>query len=50
MPTISEIKSKWPLHYLVWENDYVELERVLKENKVSARMKNEKKKIFFLEH
>lgn len=31
---VSEIKEKYPLHYLVWKNDYDELEKILKENKV----------------
>ncbi|KAG5680971.1 hypothetical protein PVAND_010445 [Polypedilum vanderplanki] len=30
---VSEIKKKYPLHYLVWNNDYQELENLLKENK-----------------
>ncbi|CAG9804204.1 unnamed protein product [Chironomus riparius] len=30
---VSEIKEKYPLHYLVWRNDYEELEKILKENK-----------------
>lgn len=31
---VSEIKEKYPLHYLIWNNDYQELEKELKENKV----------------
>jgi hypothetical protein len=31
----SEIRQKYPLHYLVWNNDFQELESVLRENKVN---------------
>lgn len=33
--TIDKIKEKYPLHWLVWNNDYQELEEHLKMEKVS---------------
>lgn len=32
---VSEVKEKYPLHFLVWNNEYQELETLLKENKVN---------------
>lgn len=31
---VKEIQEKYPIHYLVWNNDYQDLEKLLKENKV----------------
>lgn len=31
---VQEIQEQYPVHYLVWNNEYQELERALKENKV----------------
>jgi hypothetical protein len=31
---VSEIKESFPLHYHVWNNEFQELETILKENKV----------------
>lgn len=31
---VKEIKEKFPLHFLVWNNESDELESLLKENKV----------------
>lgn len=36
---VSEIKEKFPLHYLIWNNEYQELEKELKENKVRVERK-----------
>lgn len=35
---VKEIKEKYPLHFAVWNSDHKELEEVLKENKVRARI------------
>lgn len=31
---VKEIEEKFPLHYLVWQNEHQELEKILKDNKV----------------
>ena len=31
---VKDIKEKFPVHLLVWNNDYQELDLLLKENKV----------------
>jgi len=31
---LNEIKEKYPIHYLVWNNEADELDKALKENKV----------------
>lgn len=31
----AEIKANYPLHFLVWQNDFEELEKVLKSEEVS---------------
>lgn len=33
---VKEIKEKYPIHYLVWNNDFQDLEKLLKENKVKV--------------
>lgn len=32
---VKEIKEKFPIHYLVWNNEFQELESFIKENKVN---------------
>lgn len=32
---VKEIKENYPLHYLVWNNEHQDLEKLLKENKVN---------------
>jgi hypothetical protein len=32
---VKEIQEKFPIHYLVWTNEFLELEKLLKENKVN---------------
>lgn len=32
---VKEIQEKFPIHYLVWKNEFQELEKLLKENKVN---------------
>lgn len=31
---VKEIRERFPIHFLVWNNDYQELENFLKEKKV----------------
>lgn len=31
---VKDIKEKFPMHFLVWNNDFQDLEKILKENKV----------------
>lgn len=37
---VSEVKEKYPLHFLVWNNEFQELETLLKENKVGVAKKS----------
>ena len=39
---VSEVKEKYPLHFLVWNNEFQELETLLKENKVGCFCKRAK--------
>lgn len=34
MVTIDTIKETYPLHWLVWNNDYIELDKILSTNQV----------------
>lgn len=36
--SIDKIKANYPLHYLVWQNEPKELEKVILEEKVSSRI------------
>lgn len=40
---VREIKEKFPLHYLIWNNEYQELEKILKENKVRVEVRKNHK-------
>jgi hypothetical protein len=46
MPSIDFIKSEYPLHWLVWNNEYKELEKELSKKVVSISVK----KVFGNEH
>lgn len=39
---VSEVKEKYPLHFLVWNNEFQELETLLKENKVGVVLSEQK--------
>lgn len=36
MSTVDTIKQKYPLHFLVWNNDYMHLEQELAKNEVTC--------------
>lgn len=36
MTNLESIKRDFPLHWLVWNNDYVELQELLKDKEVSV--------------
>ena len=35
MPSIESIREQYPLHWLAWNNDFMELETVLSRNEVN---------------
>lgn len=39
MPSIDFIKSEYPLHWLVWNNEYKELDKELSKKAVSISVK-----------
>jgi hypothetical protein len=40
MPSIDFIKSEYPLHWLVWNNEYKELDKELSKKVVSISVKS----------